>query len=744
MRSCYFWPALPRAAAAFCLAVTLFAGGLYAQDPASGKPQAKPAAKPAAEPAPAAPPEVRILARSQERAGERVYAAGDVEIHYGEFLLFADRVEYNLETKDVLAEGNVVAQSGGGVIRAERVFYNLESGRATIERAAGLLQPSVLFEAESLERKQDDLYGLKKARLTACTQPNPRWSFGLSKGNLKKDDYIEMWDAVVRVKGVPVLYLPYLRYPLKERATGFLMPQIGFAGEKGFSVSQSFYWAMASNMDATVGVDFYLARGTGAGLEYRYLFPGGTKGDLNLYYFIYKTQADGTKPGSSSIIRLNHTQALPLGFTLVANVDYQTSFTFLREFDNNFQRALSFTRTSQVYLSRSWRRFNLSARASRFETYFSQLDDSNVSTSLPQISFNVFKTKLFAPVYFSLATSFARSQYGWKSEYTAGTERRSSRLAVSPSLSLPWSSIPWITATTTVTANLSYYGQSLDPVSGGIVDTPLFTRNFVAAVEIVGPVFYRLFYGRDGRARLKNIIEPYVNYSYDSPTNAASRIVTNYGFFRYHQMSYGATSRFLFRGAGGRSTEVFSLALGQTYYFSPEDGPLSLFPVDGKPPRFSEATATLRFYPKARFSLDASAAYNPYYKNLSSLRLSATAGDKPGGDFLTVSWFTSRNSWITGVDPQLIALYNRDQIGAFGGLRLPGLGLDLQLEADYNIKDRKLLYTGAQLTYHYQCLDILVDVRAFYFRAQADTQVRVSLGLGSIGKTLDFLGGFGF
>ncbi|MGB8959762.1 MAG: LPS assembly protein LptD [Candidatus Aminicenantales bacterium] len=729
-------PVLPRLAAGLCLAASLLTTGLYAQNP----PPPQPAAAATLE----APPEVRILARSQERVGERVYAVGDVEIHYGQFLLFADRVEYDLETKNVMAEGNVVAQSGGEVIRAERIFTNLETGRATIDRASGLIQPSVLFEAESLERKQADLYSLKKARLTACTQPNPRWSFGLSKANLKTDDYIEMWDAVLRVKNVPVFYLPYLRYPLKDRATGFLTPQIGYGGEKGFSISQSFYWAMASNMDATVGVDFYLARGTGAGLEYRYLFPGGTKGNLNLYYFIYRTQAGETRLGNSSIIRLDHTQALPLGFTLVANVDYQTSFTFLREFDNNFQRALSYTRTSQVFLSRSWQHFNLSARASRFETYFSQLDDSNVSTSLPQISFNVFKTRLIAPVYFSLATSISRTQYGWKSQYAAGTERRSSRLALSPSLSLPFSSIPWLTATTTVTANLNYYGQSLDPVSGAIVDEPLFTRNFVAAIEIVGPVFYRVFYGRDGRARLKNIIEPYVNYSYDSPTNASGRIVTNFGFFRYHQMSYGVTGRFLFRGAGDRSVEVFSLALGQTYYLSPEHGPLSLFPVDGKPPRFSEVTGTLRFYPRAGFSLDASAAYNPYYKNLSSLRLSATAGDKPGGDFLTVSWFTSRNSWITGVDPQLIALYNRDQIGAFTGLRLPGLDLDLQLEADYNIKDRKLLYTGAQLTYHYQCVDILVDVRAFYFRARPDTQVRVSLGLGSIGKTLDFLGGFGF
>jgi lipopolysaccharide assembly outer membrane protein LptD (OstA) len=693
---------------------------------------------------PAAPPEVRIIARSQQRAGERVYAAGDVEIHYGERRLFADKVEYDIETKDVLAEGNVVAQSEGEVIRAERVRYNLGSGRAVIERASGLIQPSLLFEAATLERKQSDLYALTKGRFTVCSQPNPRWSFGLSRANIKAADYIEMWNAVVRIKSVPVLYLPYLRYPLRDRATGFLMPRIGHGGDKGFVLSESFYWAMASNMDATLGLDYYPSRGTGAGLEYRYLFPGGTKGDLNLYYFLYKTQADGTRPGSSSIVRLNHTQALPLGFTLVANIDYQTSFSFLREFDNNFQRALSFTRTSQVFLSRSWRRFNLSARASRFETYFSQVDDSNVSTSLPQITFNVFKTKLVAPLYFSLVANVVRSQYGWKSEYAAGTERRSSRLGLSPTLSLPFSSIPWLTATTTVTANLNYYGQSRDPETHAIVDEPLFTRNVLAAVEIVGPVFYRLFYGRDGRARLKNIFEPFVSYSYDSPTNASDRIVTNYGFFRYHQLSYGLTNRFLFKGRSQQAVEVLSLALGQTYYFSPASGPLSLFPVDGKPPRFSEVTGTLRFYPRARFSLDAAVSYNPYYKNLSSLRLGATAGDKPGGDFLTVNWFTSRNSWVTGVDPELVALYNRDQVGVFGGLRLPGLGVDLQLEADYNVQDRRLLYTGAQLTYHYQCLDILVDVRSFHYRVRPDTQIRVSLGLGSIGRTLDFLGGLGF
>lgn len=687
--------------------------------------------------------EVRIVARTQERTGDLVFASGDVEIHYRRFRLFADRVEFHLDTKDVLAEGNVVAHGDGEVIRAERIRFNLETGLGTIDQASGMIQPSFLFEADSVEKRAPDLYSLKSARLTACTQPNPRWSFSLSRAELKKDDHVAMWDAVLRIKSVPVFYLPYLRYPLEERATGFLMPRVGLSGPKGFSLSQSFYWAIAPNMDATVGLDYYARRGLGAGLEFRYLFPGGTRGKLDLYHFIYKRDSEGNKPGGSSIVRLDHTQALPGGFKLAANVDHQSSYDFLKEFDNDFRRAVTFNRSSQVHLSRSWARFNLSARASRFETYFSELGDATVSASLPQVQFNVFKISLPGPLYFSLSSSFHAWRYGRQSEYDEGTERRSDNLTINPTVSLPLSPAPWLTADTVLTGKFAYYGQSLDPGTGLITDDPFFAPGFALKVDLTGPVLYRVFHGRDGRPRLKNIVEPYFQYSYDSPVSQADRIVTAYGFFRFHQLSYGVNSRFLFK-SGDRLVEVLSFGLGQTFYFSPEDGPLREFPVDGKPPRFSEIAGTLRFYPEAKFSLDASVAYNPYYRDLSSLRVSATAGSKAEGDFLSLTWFKSRNAWITGVDPALVPFYNRHQVGLFGGVRIPGLSLDLQADADFNIQERKLLYTGGRVTYHYQCLDFLVDVRVYYFRSRPETQVRFSVGLGTIGKTLGFLEGVNF
>jgi len=687
--------------------------------------------------------EVRIVARTQERTGDLVFAAGDVEVHYGRFRLFADRVELRLDTKDVRAEGNVVAHGDGEVIRADSVRFNLRTGLGTIERASGMVPPSVLFEAASVEKRGPGLYHLEGGWLTACTQPNPRWSFSLARADLETDDHVAMWGAVLRIKSVPVLYLPYLRYPLKERATGFLMPRIGLSGPKGFSFSQSFYWAIAPNVDATIGVDYFSRRGVGAGLEARYLFAGGTGGKVDLYHFRPKRDAGDGATGGSSIVRIEHTQSLPGGFRLAAHIDHQSSYDFLQEFDDDFRRSVTFNRSSQVHLTRSWARFNLSARISRFETYFSELGDAAVSKSLPQVQFNVFKVPVAGPLFFSMSSSFHAWRYGRRSEYEAGTERRSDTLTVQPSLSLPLTPAPWLEVETVVTGKFAAYGQSLDPATGSVTGENLFTSGLAVKIEATGPVLYRIFYDRAGRPRLKNIVEPYVQYLYDSPVSQADRIVTAYGFFRFHQASYGIRSRFLLK-TGDRPVEVLSFALGQTFYFSPEDGPLRDFTVDGEPPRFSEIAGTLRFYPRAKFSLDASAGYNPYYGNLASLRVGATAGSKAEGDFISINWYKSRNAWIVGIDPDLAPFYNRHQIGLFGGLRLPGLSLDLQADADYNIRERKLLYTGGRVTYHYQCLDLTADVRVYYLRSRPETQFRVSIGLGAIGRSLGLLDGFGF
>jgi lipopolysaccharide assembly outer membrane protein LptD (OstA) len=709
--------------------------GRHSHGPSLKEPEPRPSAS-SQEKASGLESQVVVLAQNWDKTEDRIFASGNVEVQYKDIKLFADRVEVNTKTKDVFASGNVVLQSPPEeVVSAEKLFYNLESRQGRLDQAFGMVQPSIFYQAETVERTAADTYNLTRARLTSCTQPTPRWNFSCSRANFKKNDYVEMWNSVFRIKKVPIFYWPYFRYPLdRERASGFLMPQLGYSGVKGFFFGESFYWAIARNMDATFNLDTYSHKGYGGGLEYRYLFNGGTGGEARIYYFAFKPGV--SEEPNAYIVRFKHNQPLPWGFQAVANIDYQTSVDFLREFDNDFKRASISNYRSEAYLSRAWSSFNFSLRASRYETYFQNMGNSIITYYLPQATLNSFKIKLFSPLYFSFSSSFTSWKYGWQTDYDLGTERYYNSAAFSPVLNLPFSAIPWLTVNSSFGSNFVYYAQSYAPHTRTIVNDPLFRLNYDLRVEWTGPVFYKIYQSAQSATKVKHLIEPFINYSYESPVSDPERIITALGFFRYHQLTYGLTNRVLVKKDMPR--EVFTWGLSQTYYLSSEDGPLSIYRWEGKPPSYSDVTNYVRFYPAEKYSLDFSSGYNVYYKTVSYLRLGASLNSYTDPLFLSVSWFKSMNPWYKDIlgDRQHLALVSR--------LNIPRLNLEAQGEFDFNVLERKMLYSGVSLVYHYQCLDLKADIRVFYYRETPEVQYRISFGLGNIGKTTDFMGGLGF
>ena len=679
-----------------------------------------------------------IIAHYKEKIKEIVIARGDVEIHYKDIILYADNAEINTKTRDVHAEGNVVMQLLEEVLSGEELSMNLDSSEGELKKGFGMLKPTIFYEAESVTRKDSNIYRFRKAKITTCTQPTPRWKFTCSRANFKKNDYIEMWNPVFSIKKIPVFYLPYMRFPLdKGRSTGFLTPLLGFTGQKGFSYNQSYYWAMARNMDATLSLDYYSARGLGGGLEYRYMFSGGVGGQLNLYSFNFKDDPEQEPSPNAYLFRFNHRQPLPLNFSLVADVDYSSSFNFLREFDNDFKRAVVSNRRSQVYLSKAWSYFNFNARFSRFETYYMETDRSVIRYSLPEIGFRSSKIKLFSPLYFSFSSSFNSWQYGWDTEYEDNIQKRSQILALNPQLTFPFTLIPWLTLNSSFSSNINYHFQSYATGTNEIVDEPILSNNYAFNSRFIGPVFYKVFYGAEGKATLKHIVEPSFTYRYDSPLTFVDRIITAYTFYRYHQIRYGITNRFLVK-KGKMPKEIFTLGLMQTFYIAPEDSPLQGYRVDGEIPQFSDVSGYMRFYPARKYSLDVSAAFNPYHKTFSSLRLGANLGSYEDNAFLMVNWYKSINPYSEN------RLSDRHQINFFGGLKIPRFSLEALAEMDFNIHEGKMLYSGLSVVYHYQCLDFTFEVKMFYFRDTPDVQFLFSFDLGNIGKTANFLGGMGF
>ncbi len=744
--------------------------------------------------------EIYIRYERLSRDGDRVIADGNVEVHYKNIILFADHMEVDSKSKDVLAVGRVTLhiseepkkpKAGPGqaaqpaavpasppvnedgtlapppppgpaheVVSTERLEFNLDTAQGKMEKVFGMIEPSFLYQADSLER-EGDIYKMNKMSFTACTQPNPRWGFTSARATLKKDDYIDMWGATLRIKSVPVLYWPYLRYPLtRDAATGFLMPEIGYTGVKGFYLTESFYWAIARNMDFTVGADYYAKKGVGAGADFRYMFGKSFGGSLNVIYFRFNATAQasgGTQP-DAYIIRWNHNQPLPGGFSLVAAVDYQSSFDFLREFDVNFQRAMVANRSSQIYVTKSWSILSLSVRASQSETYFPAYGGSQgnsiVFRYLPQISLNSYKIKLFGPLYLSFGGGFNNWQYGWQSAYDNGTEMRAQTASFTPVLSLPWSALPWLSANVSLSGDFTYYWQSYKTDATGktkIADVPLGIARYGVGLDLIGPRFYKIFELKD--SRIKHLIEPVASYHYDTPVTDASRIIAAGGYFQYHQLTYGLTNHLYLKersaGAGTQPREILTFGLSQTFYLAPETGPLSYYRVNGLPPQFSEVTSYLRLFLGRLMNVDFSAGYNPYYKNIASLRLGAGIGQPTDDFFLSVSWFKSINAWLkgaaeaaqNGLPLEYSSIWDRHQISVSAGLKIPALDLEGKGEFDYNIMEKKLLYVMGDLIFHYQCLDLKANARLFFFRDTPEFQIGFSVGIGNIGRSSSILGG---
>ena len=78
----------------------------------------------------------------------------------------------------------------------------------------------------------------------------------------------------LQFKGVPILYAPYLSFPISDaRKSGLLTPEIGSAGRSGNEIRLPYYWNIAPNYDATITPRLLTSRGLQLETQFRYLTP---------------------------------------------------------------------------------------------------------------------------------------------------------------------------------------------------------------------------------------------------------------------------------------------------------------------------------------------------------------------------------------------------------------------------------------------------------------------------------------
>ncbi|MFZ6008195.1 MAG: LPS-assembly protein LptD [Nitrospirota bacterium] len=210
------------------------------------------------------------------KSEDKYVATGNVRIEEEDSVLIADRAVLYQKTSDAEAIGNVIYEDNETFINTERAELNLKTKTGKLHNALIFFKKGNYWvNGDNVSKIKEDHYYADTATFTTCDSESPSkadWCFKGSNVDIIVGKKFTAQNVTYRIKGMPVLYSPYMWAPVKtERETGFLFPIIGNGSDKGFQFSPAFFWAIDENKDATFYLDYYSKRGIGKGIEYRYL-----------------------------------------------------------------------------------------------------------------------------------------------------------------------------------------------------------------------------------------------------------------------------------------------------------------------------------------------------------------------------------------------------------------------------------------------------------------------------------------
>jgi LPS-assembly protein len=603
-------------------------------------------------------------ASGPENARVVVYE-GNVDVRIGTYRLQADKVTVYEAENRVVAEGSVVFdQADQQRITGSRGEWNYRTKTGYFVDSTGYTNQTqdgtrIYFTADRVERVSLDTIVATNVLVTACDEDVPKWSFHASKARIKTGDRVYVYSPKLKLKNIPVFFLPYASVSIKprDRASGFLTPTFGGSGAKGARLSTAYYQTLGRSADFTFRSDIYTQRGLGFGGDLRTRANSRSYLDLGFYAVkdrIFGPSADEAHPdqGGSSLY-VDGVHYFKNGFIAVADVNITSNLAFRQVFSDNIQQAISPEETSQVFVNKDHDdySFNFLAR-----TQVTSLTNARIRIrQLPSISIDKRPglLKFFAklPIYLS----FSGSADGVSRKETVEDQVQFvtdvggnpivspsivQRLDFFPRFELPLHFAGW-SITSSASGRATYYSNSLDPATRDVLSRNLTRAYGEFELDVRPPAFAKDFQ-RGGRFFFRHVIEPYVVYRKLTGINNFDRIIR----FDYldavadtNEFEFGISNRFFTRRSTENVSDVplretgdqdrpqlstqpyeaLTITLRAKYFFDPTFGgalvtrqrnqfypinTLSGFVYGGGPRRFSPVNVDARYRPRRDLFVD--------------------------------------------------------------------------------------------------------------------------------------------
>jgi LPS-assembly protein len=646
-------------------------------------------------------------------------AKGDVVLRQDEVELKADTLLWQAATQDASAEGAVELEDRDTKVLGSSVQYNMATRQGQIRDGRLFVREGNFhLSGQQIEKQGQFEYSVKEGSFTTCDGEIPDWKFSADEVDVTVGGYAQAKHVWFHVKDVPILYAPYLSFPVKaERESGLLTPSFGYSNNKGVRASLAWYQVIDRNMDATIYLDYLSEIGLGKGLEYRYALSGNNNGKA-LYYHVTGL-GDLEEPYQNEdfpdldYYKWEHRGVLPGDWRLMADIEYTDKKLFFEEFGEVAEDYNRDKTVSTLMLSRNWQKLNLVGHA----RYIKDLESNNNSTlqRLPELGLGLSRYRLGdTPIYAGLESYATRF---WRDEGEDGD-----RLYLVPSLSASFKPGSWLELVPEVALHERLYNSDAEEDEKFIPEFSITTAaRLLKTFEL----------NRWGVETVQHSVEPKVAYTYvpDEDQDKLPLFDLSDRIQDRNDITYALVNRLTARStaADGSRTyrELLNLRLSQSYNFDETENSRT-----GKDEPFSDVRVELDFWPSQYFSLSLDSLI-PVYGDNSFRALSAglSANDATGNS-ISVNYTYNDGDFGT-VSTDYLDLQ----------LRTPVLRpVYVLFEERYDFKQERELEKVVGLEYRSKCWSLFLTYKNRYREAGDDDQeIMFSFVLSGLGKN----GGFG-
>lgn len=673
---------------------------------------------------PAKPVKRTIMADEVDGVNQKsITAKGRVSVKQGTMEVTADIVTYDKETDTVTVPGKVTLNRDGDVVSGVDLSLKVEEELGKIDQPSFFFsrnpdRPSQRYEARGSARKMDfegeDKERLYSALYTTCRPDQNDWYLKVSELSLDRGRNVgSAVNGVVEFKGVPILYLPYMTFPLNsDRKSGFLSPTFGSSSSGGLDLAIPYYWNIAPNRDATITPKIFTRRGMQFGGEFRFM------GDS----YLGQAEAeflpnDRISDRDRYLVSLRHYQNLGPwlrpGWSATLNAQKVSDDNYFRDLSTRIANTAQTNLPREATLSYTSFVGDITARMLAFQTLQDPTAPPIVSPYrlAPQLAFNARPNRW---------NGFEFNTFGEYTDFQHPTLVNGRRLLFYPSAAYPVSR-PWGFVTPKLGVHSTRYdltknegnresGTRTLPIvsvdSGLSFERPLKLWG-ESVTQTLEPRLFFLYVPFRDQSRLPIFSTAETDFSFSQIFNE-NLFVGGDRISDAKQMTAAVTTRFIENLTG---IERLRAAIGQRYYFRPQQVTLSTNSAlglsgtqQGNLSR-SDLLAALSGQLSDSWFLDSSFQYSTSDTRFQRTNVAARY-NAPDGKILNFSYRFTRDA-LKQVD-----------ISAQWPFGKAAPGWTLLARANHSLQDRRLLEGLIGVEYNQGCWEFRLVAHRFATAAQ--------------------------